>query len=306
MAPVSERAAENSGPATVPRRGLLAWLALVLRGMAMGIAELVPGISGGTIAFVTGIYFELVQTLARIGPRSLVQLLREGPRAFWSGHNLNFLLVLMAGMLASVLLFARLLGYLLDTAPPLVWGFFFTLIVASVVQIGSSLSARRLTLFGPFGAAAGLALLLLEPGGSEPALASFFFGGMLAVSAWLLPAISGSFLLLVLGLYQPVLAAINDGRLLVLAVLACGCVVGIMAFSRLLSWLMERLREQVLCVLVGFMAGSLVQLWPWRLDGALLSPAAYEAAAGQPALVAGTVLCGVAGVAALWLLSRLK
>lgn len=289
-----------------PQRGLLAWLAVGVRGMAMGIAELVPGVSGGTIAFVTGIYEELIGSLARLGPTSLGVLWRHGWRRFWVEYNLGFLLMLAGGMLVSVVLFARLLGYLLDHAPSVVWAFFFGLIAASVVHIGRRRTLRRLALYGVLGLAMAVALLQLDARDGPAPLWMFFVGGMVAVSAWLLPAVSGSFLLLVLGLYEPVLRAFNAGDWLIPATLAAGCAAGLLAFSSLLNWLMTRLRETVLALLTGFMAGSLPRLWPWQDGTELLSPAGYEAVTGQAALLIPAAASVLLGVAALWLLSRLE
>jgi putative membrane protein len=274
--------------------------------MAMGIAELVPGVSGGTIAFVTGIYTELVSTLASFRLASVSLLLRDGVVGFWRHHNLSFLLALGLGMVVSVLLFARLFHYLLEHMPTVVWSFFFGLIAASVVQIGRLRSARHLLGAGMIGLLGGLLLLFVNPGDGGAAPWVYFFAGMAAVSAWLLPAVSGSFLLLAMGLYGGVLEALSEGDWPVLLMLGAGCVVGLLAFARILAWVMDAWREPVLALLTGFMAGSLVRLWPWRLDGAILGPAGFEAAAGQPALLGGVVLAGLAGVTVLWLLSRLE
>jgi len=226
-----------------PRRGVLAWLALLARGVAMGIAELVPGVSGGTIAFVSGIYEELGTTLARLRPAGLVMLLRDGPAAVWREFNLGFLAVLGAGMVLAVVTFARLFEYLLDHVPTLVWAFFFGIIAASVAQSGRCRAWRGLLGYGLAGLVVALAVLQLGYRDGPAPLWMFFLGGMVAVSAWLLPAVSGSFLLLVLGLYEPVLRAFNAGDWLVPASLAAGCAVGLLAFSRALHWLMQRLRE---------------------------------------------------------------
>ncbi|MBX3706580.1 MAG: DUF368 domain-containing protein [Pseudomonadales bacterium] len=298
--------APGSSGAALRRSGIRAWLALALRGMAMGVAELVPGVSGGTIAFITGIYDELVRTLSRLGPGMLVTLWRRGPGAVWREHNFAFLVVLGAGMLLSVLVFAHLFRYLLDTVPPVVWAFFFGLIVASVVQIGRRRPLRLLLGPGLVGVAAGLALLLLEPVQSGTSLWVFFLGGMAAVSAWLLPAVSGSFLLLVLGLYEPVLRAVAALDLPILVAVAGGCLAGILCMARLLHWLMVHVREPVLALLTGFMAGSLVQLWPWRVDGAPVAPSGYHAATDEPALVFLSMLAAFSGMVVLWLLSRLE
>jgi len=289
-----------------PRTGVMAWFGVFFRGMAMGVAELVPGVSGGTIAFVTGIYTELVRSLAGFRFRSLALLKSEGLIGFWRHNNLSFLFFLGLGMLASVLLFARLFHYLLISVPTVVWGFFFGLIAASVIHIGRQLPWRNLVSAGSLGVLAGLMLLTVNPGVGEPAAWAYFFGGMAAVSAWLLPAVSGSFLLLALGLYEGVLEALSQGQMVILLMLAGGCVVGLLLFSRLLSWLMHAYREPLLALLTGFMAGSLVRLWPWRHDGQLFSPQGFEAVVGEPALLGGAVLAIASGAGALWLLSRLE
>jgi len=305
-APKSSPDAAGLHAEPAPRKGFSAWLALLVRGMAMGLAELVPGVSGGTIAFVTGIYYELVRSLSSFRPESVTVLLRRGPAEFWRAHNLGFLTVLALGMFASIAAFARLFQYLLDTVPPIVWGFFFGLIVASVVQIGRRRRLSALLGYGAVGLVCGIALLYLEPVDAGTGLWVFFAGGVIAISAWLLPAISGSFMLLVLGLYEPVLRALNALDVAIIAAFGAGCVVGILTMARVLHWLMVRFQEPVLALLTGFMAGSLVTLWPWQVEGTPLLPAAYEVASGDPALVVYSVAAMFLGMVALWLLSLLE
>jgi len=288
------------------RQGVLAWFGVLVRGMAMGLAELVPGVSGGTIAFVTGIYYELVSSLSSFRVGSAVILYREGIPGFWRAHNLGFLLVLAAGMLISIAAFARLFEYLLDTVPTLVWAFFFGLIVASIVQIGRRRPWRLLVGYGAVGLLCGLAMLTIEPADAGVSPWMFFVGGLIAISAWLLPAVSGSFMLLVLGLYEPLLRALNALDLPVIVAFGAGCAVGILTMARVLHWLMGRFREPVLALLTGFMAGSLVTLWPWQFDDALLLPGQYQAASGSPALLGYSVAAAFLGMVALWLLSRLE
>lgn len=283
------------------------WLGVFVRGMAMGMAEVVPGVSGGTIAFVTGIYLELVGSFASFGAKSFPLLFTAGPRQFWRAHNLSFLALLGVGMVLSVLLFARLIGGWLEVVPPLVWGFFSGLIAATVVHIGRRRSIRLLVTYGVVGFAVGLLMVLaLDPLGRQDSLWVFFLGGVIAVCAWLLPAVSGSFLLLILGLYAPVLEAINELYLPVLITLAAGCVVGLLGFSKGLYWLMMRHGEAVLAFLTGFIAGSLPRLWPWTVDGAFTNPAAYELLTAQSALLPWVGVMALAGVASLWLLSRFE
>lgn len=283
------------------------WAGVYLRGAAMGVAELVPGVSGGTIAFITGIFDELVGTLAGIRGPSMALLREQGligaAPVFWRQHNLTFLLMLGLGMLSSIALLAHLLSTLMATARPLVWAFFFGLIVYSVYEIGRHRARRTLLIFAPVGVLLGLGVALAEPIAGEPALWMFFFGGALAVSAWLLPAVSGSFLLLVLGLYEAVLAAVTQLQWSVLATFAFGCICGLLLFANLLSWLLKRYHESIIALLTGFMAGAAVQLWPWQVDGAPVSPALYAASLGSEPLLTGAIAAMLAGAVTIALLS---
>jgi putative membrane protein len=276
----------------------------------MGIAEVIPGVSGGTIAFVTGIYRELLETIAGLSLRRLL-LLRHGIGAFWRSTNIGFLVVLGAGMLTSILLFAQVVRDLLDTVPLLVWGFFFGLIVGSCVDVGRHSELRALLRFGPFGLAAGLLLGLTGAASLEPTPVTLFVGGTIAVTAWILPGVSGGYMLLLLGLYPSVIAAVADLQLGRLAAVALGCVLGLALFARLLTYLMRGHYAAVIAVLTGFMAGSLVKLWPWRIADAAggelpVLPGAYRAATGvEPMLLGATLAMGV-GLVAVVLLIRLR
>ena len=288
------------------RRGLGDWLGLFVRGVAMGVAELVPGVSGGTIAFVSGIYEELVHTLAGFRPSSAVHLFELGPVGFWRKQNMGFLLVLGLGMISSVLVFAGLLSHWLEVARPVVWSFFLGLIVLSVWLLGRDIPVRRLLRIAPLGLLMGLAMSLLPAFTGGEASWVFLLGGMIAVSAWLLPAVSGSFMLLVLGLYEPVLHALTGRQWSILLPFLLGCAAGLMLFANFLSWLMKHHREPLMALLTGFMTGALVQLWPWQFAGALLSPSAYAQASGNLAQLPASCLAMVGGAGAIWLLSRLR
>ena len=281
------------------------WMGLTGRGMAMGVAEVVPGVSGGTIAFVTGIYDELVRTLAGFSHRSVTVLFSEGLVSFWRVHNLRFLALLVAGMAVAIVLFARLMSYLLATVPTLVWGFFFGLIALSVWQIGRAQPKRSLVIFAPLGVLAGLALGMLDPLPTDQALWVSFAGGVVAISAWMLPAVSGSFMLLVLGLYHAVIDAVTNFQWAVLASVALGCGVGLLAFSKVLAWLLCCYLGSLMDLLSVFIDGSLQRLRPCMEFSELLSPVVYQDAVGDP-LVLGTILCVCAGGVALWLLTRLE
>ena len=281
------------------------WFGLYIRGFAMGIAEVVPGVSGGTIAFVSGIYSELIDTIAGLQPAALLGLFREGPRVFWKAHNLTFLLVLGGGMLTGIVIFSQLVATWLSVARPVVWAFFFGVIACSILVLGLPRERRRFLLFAPLGVLVGLGFTQLEPLDSTDGLWLYFVGGMIAVSAWLLPAISGSFVLLIMGLYEGVIDALSGFEWPILFSLAAGCAVGLLAFANLLSWLLHRYSEPLLSLLTGFMAGSLVRLWPWSVEHAL-SPQAYTALTGQSAWLVESAIAAVAGVAVVYLLTRLK
>ena len=271
----------------------------------MGLAEVVPGVSGGTMAFITGIYHELVATLAAFGPKSVAMLAR--PLQFFQAHNLRFLLWLGGGMVLGILLFARVMQYLLDMYQPVVWAFFCGVIVMSAWVIGRARVPKLLLGFMPLGIALGVSVLFLPISQQAPGLLMLFVGGAVAVCAWLLPAVSGSYMLLVLGLYAPIIAAVATFDVTVMAVVAAGCAAGLLMFAKALNWLLHRYTEALLSFLVGFMLGSLPKLWPWQLSGqgdilsTLVLPSDYSV--GTPYVVA--VLCAfVAGVFALGLLSK--
>ena len=283
-------------------------LGIMFRGACMGLAELVPGISGGTIAFVTGIYAQLVGTLARFGPASIVQL--GQPKLFWQQHNLGFLLSLVFGMGLGIILLAPGVRFLLANAAPLLWAFFFGLIWASVIFIGRARSRQTLRSYGSLGLLLGFGFLLLPMGQFESSWLSFFIGGAIAVCAWILPAVSGSFVLLLLGLYDDVIVAISDLDLMSLSAVALGCLTGLALFVRALHWLLKNYEDRLLSALTGFMAIALAKLWPWQDADArvffegLLWPDQYAALTGQSDYVIWVGPTAVLGFLALWLLQR--
>ncbi len=292
-----------SGPS---RRGMGAWSGIVARGVAMGTAEVVPGVSGGTIAFVTGIYDELVGTLARFGPASATMLLQQGIVAFWRAHNLGFLAALGIGMVVGVLTFARVMAFGLEKYPGVVWGLFFGVIASSVWVIGRSLPRMPLLVYGLLGLLAAALLGLAQPAQTTPTPLVFFLAGVIAVSAWLLPAVSGSFMLLLMGLYEPMLRAINGFDLVTLASLGAGCLAGIALFARLLDWTLRHYRVPLLAFLTGFLAGSIVRLWPWRVGEHNLLPSQYLDVTGSDPMVAWVLVAIGAGGAAVWWVARAR
>ena len=270
----------------------------------MGVAEVIPGVSGGTIAFITGIYDRLLGALAAWSPRSAQLLFREGPAALWRSHDLGFLFILGAGMVASYLATARVIGHLLDHYGPALWSFFLGLIAASIYQLLRETPLRFAATYGLVGAVLGAGVATMAAASAAPGLVQFFFGGALAVTAWILPGISGSLVLLLLGLYEPFVAAVNTFRLDILAATGAGMAVGLLAFAKAVSFLLRRHRAAVLAALTGLMAGSMARLWPWRHDDAWLTPSAYGVAAGDDPLLILVALAALAGVGGAVLLVR--
>ncbi|MDE0420826.1 MAG: DUF368 domain-containing protein [Gammaproteobacteria bacterium] len=237
------------------------------RGLAMGMAEAVPGVSGGTIAFISGIYDELVTSIASFSHTSASTLLRDGWRAFARRHHLGFLGVLGGGMAVGLPLTLMLVVGLLESHGTYVMGFFFGLIAASVFHVGLQSSWRWLLSLGLLGTLGGMLLGTLDNASVGQQTSMIFVAGALAATAWILPGVSGAFVLLLLGLYQPMAKALLGADFPVLATFAAGLAIGVVCFSKLLAWLLDRVRHAVLAVLTGLMAGSLAQLWPWRETG---------------------------------------
>ncbi|MCR9258506.1 MAG: DUF368 domain-containing protein [Pseudomonadaceae bacterium] len=284
---------------------VLSLFSILWRGLLMGLAEVVPGVSGGTMAFITGIYHELVRSLASFGPSSL-RLLSQ-PRLFAQHHNLRFLCVLAAGMVGGALLFSQLMVFLLEHYQPVVWGFFSGVIAMSVVIIGRARALTTLLSYGAIGLVCGIALLWLPTSSAEPVLWMFFIGGIVSVCAWLLPAVSGSYMLLAMGLYPAVVAAVAEFDFRILIVLLSGCAVGLLLFSKSLAWLLRHYQEPLLALLTGLMLGSIANLWPWQqlaevITDKWLSPAGYAAVQDSSPftlLTAVAFVCGAVGIAQL-------
>jgi putative membrane protein len=237
-----------------------------LRGVAMGAADVVPGVSGGTIAIISGIYEELIDSIKSINLGAAKRLFSEGPGYFWQSINGNFLLALVIGIGASIVSLAKLLHHWLDTQPILIWSFFFGLVVASAVFV-----AQRISQWTPgkiaalvLGAAASFVITVISP--AEPNMAYWFVfvSGAIAICAMILPGISGSFILVLLGMYKYVLSAISDFNIGVILVFAAGAATGLMGFSNILSWLLHRYHDMTIAALVGVMIGSLNKVWPWK------------------------------------------
>ena len=276
----------------------------------MGAADVVPGVSGGTIAFISGIYDELIDSIRAINLAAIKTLVTRGLPAFWHQINGTFLAVLLAGILVSVFSLARLISYLLAHHPIHVWSFFFGLILASVIYMARQQPHRRLPQVAGFllGLLAALGVAFSPPLAVEASGVTIFLSGMLAICAMILPGISGSFILLLLGMYPVIIGAVSELDVALLGIFALGAVLGLMLFSRFLSWLLHHHRATTLSVLIGFLAGSLVVVWPWQQQGAgeawtraLMWPGGYEKLVGESHLAAAVVLMLVSMVLVLGL-----
>lgn len=248
------------------QRGLGAYAVIGVKGMAMGAADVVPGVSGGTIALITGIYEELLSSLKNLTPDKLLVLIKQGPIAFWSSINGNFLFSLFAGILLSVVTLAAAVTYCLENYPLQVWGFFSGLILSSCFVLMRQQAAWRwqqlLALL--IGALVVLGVGILKPMELPFGVWILFFGGFIAICAMILPGISGSFLLLMMGLYPQVLRAVHEFDWLALGIFILGCISGLLVFSRFLSWLLGRYHDTTLAMMIGFLIGSLYTTWPWK------------------------------------------
>ncbi|MGI9293032.1 MAG: DUF368 domain-containing protein, partial [Pseudomonadales bacterium] len=236
-----------------------------LIGLAMGAADVVPGVSGGTIAFISGIYQRLLDAIRAFSPGAVQLLMREGVPAFWCRVDGTFLLALLAGIITSVLLFARLITVALANYPTCVWAFFFGLILASSGFLARQVSWRAITgLLFLAGLLIALVIGELRPTQLDVQPVIIFGSGALAICAMILPGISGSFILLLLGMYSNVLQALHEFDLGFIAIFATGCGVGLLSFSHVLGFLLSRFHGQTLALLTGFLAGSLSMVWPWQ------------------------------------------
>ncbi len=247
-------------------------LSLIFKGMAMGMAEVVPGVSGGTIAFITGIYERLIFSIKSIDLEFLKLLFSGKVAAAWKKIDGNFLLFLIGGMLLGIVVGVFAITWLLEHHPLLIWGFFFGLILASVYVVGKDITS--------WNAGTVIALLLgtglvyyvtvAVPGSPTTALWFVFICGAVAISALLLPGLSGSFVLLLLGMYTYIIPKVKDvlsgdlSGLSVIVVFALGCLTGLLSFSRVLTWAFKNFKNITLAFLTGLMIGSLNKVWPWQ------------------------------------------
>ena len=238
----------------------------------MGAADVVPGVSGGTIAFISGIYEELIESLNNINSAAFKELKSKGFKYTWDKLNGAFLLALMSGILTSIFSLAKGVEWLLEHHPILLWAFFFGLVAASIVYISKQIKATLWDLAGlkvflaiTIGGSIAYFITTLNPVEASDSNLFLFFAGALAICAMILPGISGAFILVIIGAYGPVLEAISNRDIKTILVIGAGTIVGLLSFSKLLKWLFKTYHQLTLAVLTGFMIGSLNKIWPWKV-----------------------------------------
>ncbi len=248
------------------QRRFIDYLVISLKGIAMGAADAVPGVSGGTIAFISGIYEELISTISHVNLSLFKTLFSKGIKPFWQQANGNFLTALLLGIVVSFVSFMRLAKYLLEYHPILIWSFFFGLIVASIYFVGKQITKWNAAVLIALIIGACIAFYIT----TLPAMANndnswfLFIAGAIAICAMILPGISGSFILIILGAYKTLSDALHDFDIKRIVIFTVGALVGLLSFSRVLKWLFKHHHNITLALLTGFIFGSLNKVWPWK------------------------------------------
>ncbi len=298
-------------------RRILDYLFVTLKGMAMGAADVVPGVSGGTIAFISGIYEELITSINNIDFSLISTLKKDGIKVVWQKVNGNFLLALFLGIFISVLSLAKFLSWLLENEPILLWSFFFGLVVASIFFVGKEISKWTLgtVLILIFGAALAFFITELPVSDNTDSLPYLFLSGALAICAMILPGISGAFILVLLGSYKTILDAVHERDIKIILTVGVGAVFGLLSFARLLKWMFSHYKNITLALLTGFILGSLNKIWPWKkvletktfgektivVDDINVLPGAFE---GDSKLMLAIILA-ILGFSLIFILERL-
>lgn len=288
------------------------YLLLILRGCAMGAADVVPGVSGGTIAFITGIYEELINSIRSIDWQAVKLLARFQLAAFWKKINGNFLLSVVLGIGISIFSLAKLMTWLLEHHPIYIWSFFFGLIIASSILVAKEIKKWNAgtVIALVIGAGAAYAITVMTPAETPDTWWFILLSGAIAICAMILPGISGAFILLLMGKYSYILGAVSSLNIGVILLFVVGAIAGIVSFSHLLSWLLKNYHNATVAVLTGFMIGSLNKVWPWKetlqtyidshgiekpLVEANILPVRYEALTGHDPLLWEAIVMCIAG-----------
>ena len=248
------------------KRNFLDYTFITLKGMAMGAADVVPGVSGGTIAFISGIYEELITSINNVDLSLFKELKENGLKAAWNKLNGNFLLALFAGIAISVLSLAKLVSWLLENKPILIWSFFFGLVIASILLVGKEVQKwnAKTIIALILGAAVAYYITILPPSESADSLPYLFLSGALAICAMILPGISGAFILVLLGSYKTIIDSVHNLDFKIIGTVGVGAIFGLLSFAKLLKWMFNNQKNLTLALLTGFIVGSLNKIWPWK------------------------------------------
>jgi len=298
------------------------YIVLVLKGVSMGAADVVPGVSGGTIAFITGIYEELINSIKSINLKTIKLLLGFKIAEFWKTINGNFLLSVVLGIAISIFSLAKVMEYLLNHYPILTWSFFFGLIVASIVYVAKTIKKWNVAtiLPGILGILIAYFITIISPTEANTAYWFIFLSGAIAICAMILPGISGSFILVLLGMYKFILEAVGNLQFAIIFTFLAGAIIGIIAFSNVLSWLLRNYHNHTVALLTGFMVGSLNKIWPWKqvtetivgrnneikpvVEKNIL-PITYEQITGDSAFLFWAIISAVVGFAIIFVIESL-
>lgn len=305
----------------------------------MGIAEVIPGVSGGTIAFITGIYERLLRSIKSFGPSLFDAFKEKGVKGIWNHIDGSFLVFLLGGMVVGIVIGIFGVSHLMETIPEVLWAFFFGLIIASAIyiakQVGKWSAIEIITLI--VGIIVAYGITTISPAEGNEALWFVFISGVIAISALILPGISGSFILLLMGMYTYIIPTVKKAlkldmdSLVVAVVFGLGCITGLMTFSRILTWTFRNYKNTTLALLTGFMIGSLNKIWPWReitlhmnketgerilgscdrnsesfkiLKESNISPFSYETITGHESFLVYAIIAMIIGFALVFILEK--
>lgn len=315
---------EHIVQAAEKRAAQKAWLLVFVKGMLMGAVELIPGVSAGTLALLTGILPRLLSALKNINFTALKMLRSDGIKSFWAYIDGNFLVVLALGLVSGFALLIQAVSFALTEYPIFIWSFFFGLILASSFWLAFQIrNWKHIDVLSLFFIGVAFAYYITVASPVSISLTSFnvFFAGMFAICAMLLPGLSGSFMLMLFGMYAPILHALKVLNFEIIAAFMAGASIGILGFSHILSFLFKRFPAQIYALLTGIMLGSLNRIWPWKevLEFRInshgepvpmltqsISPAYYQTLSGENPFILYALLCALLGVAAILLFSRLE
>ncbi len=265
------------------------YIIVALKGVAMGIANVIPGVSGGTIALITGIFERLINSIKSFNIKAIKLLFAGKIKEFWAHSDMNFLISLFAGIIIAVISIAKLFGYLFENYPIYIWAFFFGLVIASVYFVGKTINKWSIIVVITFiiGTAIAIIISILNPAKENNDFIYLLICGVAAICSMILPGLSGSFILILMGNYRLVMIdAINDRDWGILLPVVIGAGIGILAFSHFLSWIFKKFRDQTLATLTGFILGSLSVLWPWKSEIYLMDEAGNQILKrGEPVIV---------------------